>query len=202
MSPLPPGFDPNNPACPGCGGAMYDNRQKKADGSYTSKRADFSCMDKKGCDKGLWIEAKGARPAKVQGATVLARPTYSPAQKKLGRDALLENYMGLMRLVTERMVKMAGDCTLPVDMANVQAATYSIFGLMDKAGYLPVPSGLAAGAAPSAPQAPAPPPPAPAPRSAPPARPAAPPARGRAPIPGDDPYADTPDVDEPDELPF
>lgn len=49
------------PACPDCGGAMWDNRDKKTN----PKAPDFKCKDKDGCGKGVWSDAKtAAAPAK------------------------------------------------------------------------------------------------------------------------------------------
>lgn len=35
--------------CPDCGGECYDNRRKKADGTYKPTAPDFACKDKEGC---------------------------------------------------------------------------------------------------------------------------------------------------------
>lgn len=44
--------------CPDCGGQMWDNRPKKANGTYKATRSDFSCKDKDGCGKGVWLDGK------------------------------------------------------------------------------------------------------------------------------------------------
>jgi len=41
------------PACPKCGGAMWDNREKKASGRFSAKAPDFGCKDKQ-CDGKIW----------------------------------------------------------------------------------------------------------------------------------------------------
>lgn len=41
------------PACPKCGGRMWDNRSDKAAGTRSSKAPDFKCRDPQ-CDGRLW----------------------------------------------------------------------------------------------------------------------------------------------------
>jgi hypothetical protein len=41
------------PACDKCGGAMWDNRKRKADGQMNPKGPDFACKDKT-CDGRIW----------------------------------------------------------------------------------------------------------------------------------------------------
>lgn len=42
-------------ACPDCGGAMWDNREKKKAGDMKANAPDLSCKDKEGCKKAIWI---------------------------------------------------------------------------------------------------------------------------------------------------
>ena len=42
---------------------MWDNRSKKASGQYKSNRADYSCKDKDGCNKGVWLKDSESAPA-------------------------------------------------------------------------------------------------------------------------------------------
>jgi hypothetical protein len=51
--PVPSGF---TPACPTCKGKMWDNRPKKADGTFSAKSPDFKCRDKT-CDGIIWKTA-------------------------------------------------------------------------------------------------------------------------------------------------
>lgn len=43
------------PPCPKCGGAMWDNRAKKASGEFNPKGPDFGCKNRRnGCDGVVW----------------------------------------------------------------------------------------------------------------------------------------------------
>jgi hypothetical protein len=46
---------PDVPACPDCGGEMWDNRADKK----SARAPDFKCKEKK-CDKAIWLTAKPA----------------------------------------------------------------------------------------------------------------------------------------------
>ena len=50
----------NAPACEKCGGAMWDNRAKKAAGGISAKSPDFKCKDKENCDFVIWPPKPGA----------------------------------------------------------------------------------------------------------------------------------------------
>ena len=54
-------IDPN---CPTCGNTMWDNRQRKADGSMSPKAPDWKCKDKE-CGGAIWPPrgARSTRPA-------------------------------------------------------------------------------------------------------------------------------------------
>ena len=43
--------------CPKCGGAIYDNRAKKASGEFSPKSPDYACKDKDGCGWALWLDS-------------------------------------------------------------------------------------------------------------------------------------------------
>jgi len=183
---LPQDFDVENPVCPKCGGEMWDNRTKKARGEYKSSRSDFSCKDKEACGYGIWIGGKGAKPAQQApgvASSKTAKPSLSPADRKAGRDKVFADYLGLMTLVAERMAGIAKQHGAPLDMGNVQAATYSIYGEMRARGFLSPPPKAAAAA--------------PAPRAAAPSpaqRPAA------APVP--EVFEEDPYLEAEDDLPF
>lgn len=189
---LPEGTDVRvwvkNPTCPACGGPMFDNRPKKASGKYGPTRSDFSCKDKGNCDKGVWLTEQekaevAEAPAERTGAApaAAARAKLTPEQRKAGRDKVMADYLGLMTLVTERMAAIAKQHGVPLDMGNVQAATFSIYGEMRTRGFLSDPPAHVA------PRAPAPPPPPPPP----------PPSRQPA------GFEDAPDsFEEEDDLPF
>ena len=40
--------------CPQCGGAIWDNHQKKQDDSSKAKWPDYSCRDREGCHWAVW----------------------------------------------------------------------------------------------------------------------------------------------------
>lgn len=48
------------PACPKCGGGMWDNRPKKASGEFKANAPDFKCKDRT-CDGKVWPEKDGAK---------------------------------------------------------------------------------------------------------------------------------------------
>ncbi len=48
--------------CPDCGGAMWDNRSKKASGEFKPTSPDHACKDKANCGKGVWLEAFDTAP--------------------------------------------------------------------------------------------------------------------------------------------
>jgi hypothetical protein len=45
------------PACPDCGGDMYDNRPQKATGEFKANSPDFKCKNKD-CNKAIWPKRK------------------------------------------------------------------------------------------------------------------------------------------------
>jgi len=72
------------PACPDCGGQMWDNRAKKASGEYAANRPDFSCK-KRGSDP----ECKGAIwPSKE------AHPREDDAARSLSTEEEVNQYFG------------------------------------------------------------------------------------------------------------
>ena len=46
------------PSCPKCGGAMWDNRGKKAEGKLNPKAPDWGCKDRAKCDGAVWGSGK------------------------------------------------------------------------------------------------------------------------------------------------
>lgn len=191
---LPEGTDVRQwvkaPACPACGGPMFDNRERKASGKYGPTRSDFTCKDKENCDKGVWLTAEekaaieAEAPSRAAGGAPApaARVKLSPEQKKAGRDKVMGDYFGLMKLAAERMSAIAAQHKVPLDMGHVQAATFSAYKAMADHGYLADP--------PAAPT-PAPEPPKPAPRPQ--------PARQ---VPAQSDFEERPDLEADDDLPF
>jgi hypothetical protein len=64
-----PANDRNDPPCPICGGAMWDNRPKKASGAMNVKAPDFKCKDKTGCEGVIWPPRSGGAKPRVQAAS-------------------------------------------------------------------------------------------------------------------------------------
>jgi len=62
--PQPTGSRDIDPNCPTCGNTMWDNRQRKADGSMSPKAPDWKCKDKE-CGGAIWPPrgARSTRPA-------------------------------------------------------------------------------------------------------------------------------------------
>lgn len=61
--------DRNDPPCPICSGAMWDNRAKKAAGTMNAKAPDWKCKDKTGCEGVIWPPRSGAPRPRVQAAS-------------------------------------------------------------------------------------------------------------------------------------
>jgi hypothetical protein len=64
-----PSSDRNDPGCPICGGAMWDNRPKKASGVMNAKAPDFKCKDKGSCEGVIWPPRSGGAKPRVQAAS-------------------------------------------------------------------------------------------------------------------------------------
>jgi hypothetical protein len=64
----PTSSDRNDPPCPICGGAMWDNRPKKASGAMNVKAPDFKCKDKT-CEGVIWPPRSGGAKPRVQAAS-------------------------------------------------------------------------------------------------------------------------------------
>lgn len=154
---IPEGFDLDNPACPGCGGEMYDNRGDKP----SPRSPDFKCKDPDCEAKPIWLERPrggrgGQKGGNRQSAPAAAAPPVAPKpkltkeQRLAGRLKVIEDYLGVMGVVAGRMAAIAKRTEVPLDMANVQAATWSVFGVMDRRGYFGQPAAKPAAAAPLA----------------------------------------------------
>jgi hypothetical protein len=65
----PTSSDRNDPPCPICGGAMWDNRPKKASGVMNAKAPDFKCKDKASCEGVIWPPRSGGAKPRVQAAS-------------------------------------------------------------------------------------------------------------------------------------
>lgn len=61
--------DRNDPPCPICSGAMWDNRAKKASGAMNAKAPDFKCKDTTGCEGVIWPPRSGGARPRVQSAS-------------------------------------------------------------------------------------------------------------------------------------
>lgn len=51
--------------CPDCGGPVWDNREKKRNGTFDARSPDFSCKDRDGCNYAYWSTPRptgGGRP--------------------------------------------------------------------------------------------------------------------------------------------
>lgn len=80
------------PKCPKCGGAMWDNRPKKASGEYSAKSPDFKCKTKT-CDGVIWppkADATGQPPAAA------SKPQPTTADNSAADDDIDEMVMGAL----------------------------------------------------------------------------------------------------------
>lgn len=161
---MPAGFDLDNPVCPTCNGEMYDNRNDKPSAKMPDYRCkDSSCIEEEsGRVTAFWLpKVKGAKkPAgKAAGpgapggggasATPAAAPTpkynFNAREKAVLRKGRVADYLALMAQVKEGMVKIAlGDnaAMVALDMGNVQAATFSLWGDLRTCGALRDPAGI------------------------------------------------------------
>lgn len=60
------------------------------------------------------------------------KPKLTAQERKAERDRMQLNYFGLMKLSSEQMKKIAEQAGILVTMADVHAATYSLYKLMDQ----------------------------------------------------------------------
>jgi hypothetical protein len=136
---IPEGFNPERPECPKCQSGMWDNRKAKR----SPKAPDFKCKDK-GCDGAVWMQPKGGNGGGGGGGRPGGRfsiPHVPPEQRGAGRVGVREYYLKLMGSVAPEMAKIATANKIPLEMKDVQAATFSMFSEMAKKGYLDDPTG-------------------------------------------------------------
>lgn len=148
----PKGFNPNDPECPKCRGGMWDNRDDK----QGARSPDFKCKQENGdCDGRVWMDpplgrgqrngnGRGGRGSGSSGGNAnrgaqhqepaprMEIPALTPPERKAHRDKTLLNYFGLMSRTAKEMQKIALASNVLLTMDDVQAATYSLFSLMDR----------------------------------------------------------------------
>lgn len=182
----PKGFDPENPECPRCQGAMYDNRNdpKRKKGMPHFRCKDKACVDDSDRVTGVWGPDDPAKPKVAAGDTVgtvsggaAYAPTpkynFTPAEKAVVRKARIADYLALMQNVKDGMTKIAlgkPEAMVALDMGNVQAATFSLWGDLKTCGALRDPAVIVQGARHRGELEPAPVPAKPAPKPAAPAK--------------------------------
>lgn len=145
----PKGFDPENAACPKCSGEMYDNRfdAKRKKGMPMFRCKDKECTDDSDRVTGVWgPEPEGEKGGGGGGAAPareVSAPTpkynFTPIEKAALRKGRVADYLALMQTVKDGMVKIAlgdAEAMIALDMANVQAATFSIWGDLKACGAL------------------------------------------------------------------
>ena len=139
---VPEGFNPEYPECPKCGGKMWDNRK----GKKNPKAPDFKCKDTE-CGKNggaVWLESPSGGSSRGGGrGNGAGSPPAAPLtreEQQAGKKATIDGYFGLMALVAPKMKSLAETYQLPLTMDDVQAATYSVYGLLDKRRFLTLPT--------------------------------------------------------------
>ena len=104
--------------CPDCGGEMWDNRPKKASGDYKPNAPDFSCKDKDGCGKKVWLDKKGAKtkaaPAEAAEDMRTPEPKPVPAKTAAARDTELQTIFahtlhGVLKLANAQNAAVGAD---------------------------------------------------------------------------------------------
>lgn len=58
-APSPASHSSSDPNCPTCGGRMWDNRSRKAEGTMSAKAPDYKCRDKE-CGGAIWPPRSGS----------------------------------------------------------------------------------------------------------------------------------------------
>lgn len=58
-APTPAPTGSSDPNCPTCGGRMWDNRSRKAEGTMSAKAPDYKCRDKE-CGGAIWPPRSGS----------------------------------------------------------------------------------------------------------------------------------------------
>ncbi len=122
--------------CPKCGGAMWDNRETKKN----PRQPDFKCKNKS-CDEAMWLDKgqlKQSTKATADTTATSGPVGLTPPQQASARQSIRQTYAITMGYVAGFMAKIATENKLPLDMGHVQAATFSIYNMMDKRGLLPV----------------------------------------------------------------
>lgn len=134
--------------CPKCGKDMWDDRQNKKN----PRQPDFKCKDRD-CDGVIWPAREkggnggGGRPARAP------EPELSTEERSAGRMVLRDYYLKLMGFMGAEMKKIATKEGIPLEMKDVQAATFSLFSEMGRRRYLD--TGSKPKAAPATPAEPA-----------------------------------------------
>lgn len=101
--------------CPKCGGPTWDNRPKKAAGTFSAKSPDFKCKDKT-CDGVIWPD-KEAKPAvKVARINGGAKWTWAQLSSLYGRS---------LAVAKKHLVAQRGD--FDIGGADLVAAAATIF---------------------------------------------------------------------------
>jgi len=59
LVPTPVSHGNSDPNCPTCGGRMWDNRSRKAEGTMSAKAPDYKCRDKE-CGGAIWPPRSGS----------------------------------------------------------------------------------------------------------------------------------------------
>jgi len=66
-APAPASHGSSDPNCPTCGGRMWDNRSRKAEGTMSAKAPDYKCKDKE-CGGAIWPPRSGSSRPKPAAA--------------------------------------------------------------------------------------------------------------------------------------
>lgn len=54
--------------CPDCGGAMWDNRERKSKGTINERAPDYGCKDRENCGGAIWDAGQHFGPASGEDA--------------------------------------------------------------------------------------------------------------------------------------
>lgn len=73
--------------CPVCGGPMWDNREKKAAGTFNPKSPDFTCKDKE-CPGRIWHADEVADYDEPQEPEPTSAATLAEQARKLAADSV------------------------------------------------------------------------------------------------------------------
>jgi hypothetical protein len=126
--PIPLPTSPDHPACPTCGGRMWDNRASKRN----PKAPDFKCRDRT-CDGVLWPGQHRAlfqavEPPRIAAVQDVEKPKDKPAtETSSGDESLRSRYLNLTDFVIDSVRPKYEERGLQCGPDTVAAITATLY---------------------------------------------------------------------------